>query len=201
MLWLGGFGDYLMLYRVAWIGGRLGGGKTCLAYALARYVARREGFGIISNIEAVGAARTFDRDQPVDRHVVVLDEAADFLDSYSGSSMNLLPAFKYARHFELCYLFPSIDPIQKRLRKLVVMAYSDMPTALLLGFRRVFLYRWWVGPDVDPPSKKDHVPHGWIVYVPGRSDWAYNGVHRGRGLTTLLIIKRLLQEMREAENE
>lgn len=62
--------DDLRAFRAAWIGGRMRGGKTSLAYAIAIDLSSRYGYQITGNVPSV-----FRRTAEVLRHtVVVLDE-------------------------------------------------------------------------------------------------------------------------------
>lgn len=203
VIW-GDFLELVELYRAVWISGRYGGGKTCLAYALARAVAHNR--QIVCNIPAAKVLRRFplnDVGRPqCSESIVLLDEAADHLDPMMAGSQNLLPAFRYARHQDIVYIFPSIDMIQKRLRKLIVRSWMDL-SFVLFGLFRVFLYRWWVGPELDPPfgKKSRFTAHGWILMIPSKRDWEYTSVHAGKGLTTSVIIRQLLSVVKELDNE
>lgn len=198
MLLMGDFASYLELYRACWIGGRYGGGKTALAYALARYFKRR-GYTLISNIPTFEGQRYWKDKQEPSQSVILLDEAAEYLDPYNPSGMRLLTAFRYARHQDNIFIFPSIDTVQKRLRKLIVYAFTEL-SPLALGITRVFLYRWWVGPDEQPPepSRKrfKFSSGGWILFAPGVNDWKYTSTHGGRGLTTGIILRQLLADVK-----
>jgi hypothetical protein len=72
-------------YRVAWIRGRYGIGKTLFAYYLWWRYFRRWGYRLFCNFQAVGAS-SLDELRPVDEHgrlraMLILDEGGDWLSS------------------------------------------------------------------------------------------------------------------------
>jgi hypothetical protein len=181
------FIEYVKQYRSVWITGRLGGGKTALATYVA-YVLAKEGYKIISNIRIDRAIR-LPNPQDFSRAVVVLDEAADFLDAYEFRN-ELLPAFKYLRHFDLICIFPCVDKIHSRLRKLIVERVFRLEALLPLPFP-VWIYRFWVGPDKW--RKKESIG-SYFVFIPPK--WlfrCYDSTHGGRGVTTLHVLKAMLE--------
>jgi hypothetical protein len=182
------FMEYVRLYRSVWFSGRLGGGKTSLAVYVAKQLAK-EGYKIISNIRVDGAIRV-PAPEDFSRAVIILDEAADFLDAYEFRN-DLIASFKYLRHFDLICLFPCTDKIHARLRKLIVERVFRFESLLPLPFP-IWLYRFWVGPDKW--RKKESIG-SYFVFVPPRGLFgAYDSTHGGRGVTTLHV----LRAMREA---
>jgi hypothetical protein len=182
------FMEYVKLYRSVWFSGRLGGGKTSLAVYVARMLAK-EGYKIISNIPVDGAIRVPD---PSDfsRAVIILDEAADFLDAYEFRN-ELLASFKYLRHFDLIVLLACTDKVHARLRKLIVERVFRLEALLPLP-TPIWLYRFWVGPD---RWKKKESIGSYFLFIPPLSLFrAYSSTHGGRGVTTLHV----LRAMREA---
>jgi hypothetical protein len=182
------FVEYVKEYRSVWITGRLGGGKTSLAAYIAHTLAK-EGYKIISNIRIQGAIRI---PQPVDfsRAVVILDEAADFLDAYEFRN-ELLASFKYLRHFDLICLFPCADKIHARLRKLIVERVFRLEALLPLPFP-IWIYRFWIGPGSF--SRATSI-YSYFAFIPTPGLFRlYDSTHGGRGVTTLHVLKA----MREA---
>jgi hypothetical protein len=182
------FLEYVKEYRSVWITGRLGGGKTSLAAYIAHTLAK-EGYKIISNIRIQGAIRT---PQPEDfsRAVVVLDEAADFLDAYEFRN-ELLASFKYLRHFDLICLFPCADKIHSRLRKLIVERVFRIEALLPLPLP-IWIYRFWIGPGSFSRSTSIY---SYFAFIPTPALFnLYDSTHGGRGVTTLHVLKA----MREA---
>jgi hypothetical protein len=110
------FFELLLAYRTLWIRGRLGGGKTLLAFAIADHLLKLGTFvNVASNVP-------HDYDRPVAsirRSVVVLDEAHQVLDSRAyGKNDKSYGA--YARKTDCIWLFPSVFPIDVRQRSLFV---------------------------------------------------------------------------------
>lgn len=178
------FLEYTQLYRSVWFKGRLGGGKTSLAYWVARYF-HKNGYRFISNIPARDSIRV-PCPEDFNSAVVLLDEAADFLDAYEFRN-ELVASFKYLRHFDLIFLFPCTDPIHRRLRKLVVERVFRFEA--LFPLPPIWLYRFWVGPAMDWPGKK--AIGGYFLFLPSRVFGHYASVHGGRGVTTLAILEAL----------
>jgi hypothetical protein len=182
------FIEYVKQYRSVWITGRLGGGKTALATYIA-YVLAKEGYKIISNIRIDGAIR-LPKPEDFSRAVVILDEAADFLDAYEFRN-ELLAAFKYLRHFDLICLFPCADKIHSRLRKLIVERIFRLEALLPLPFP-VWVYRYWIGPGSF--SRATSI-YSYFAFIPSsRLFRSYDSTHGGRNVTTLHVMK----SMREA---
>jgi hypothetical protein len=182
------FIEYVKQYRSVWITGRLGGGKTALATYVA-YVLAKEGYKIISNIRIDRAIR-LPKPDDFSRAVVILDEAADFLDAYEFRN-ELLAAFKYLRHFDLICLFPCADKIHSRLRKLIVERVFRLEALLPLPFP-IWVYRYWIGPGSF--SRATSI-YSYFAFIPTPSLLkSYDSTHGGRGVTTLHVMKA----MREA---
>jgi hypothetical protein len=181
------FMEYVKLYRSVWLSGRLGGGKTSLAVYVAKQLAK-EGYKIISNIHVDGAIRVPD---PSDfsRAVIILDEAADFLDAYEFRN-ELLASFKYLRHFDLIVLLACTDKVHARLRKLIVERVFRLEALLPLP-APVWLYRFWVGPDRW--KKKESIGSYFLFTPPSGLFRSYSSTHGGRGVTTLHVLKAMRQ--------
>jgi hypothetical protein len=182
------FMEYVKQYRSVWLAGRLGGGKTSLAVYVARMLAK-EGYRIISNIRVEGAIRV-PAPEDFSRAVVILDEAADFLDAYEFRN-ELLASFKYLRHFDLIVLLACTDKVHARLRKLIVERVFRLEALLPLP-TPIWLYRFWVGPDRW--RKKESIGSYFLFIPPAWLFKSYDSTHGGRGVTTLHVLKA----MREA---
>jgi hypothetical protein len=182
------FMEYVKQYRSVWLAGRLGGGKTSLAVYVARMLGK-EGYKIISNIRVDGAIR-FPAPEDFSRAVIILDEAADFLDAYEFRN-ELLASFKYLRHFDLIVLLACTDKVHARLRKLIVERVFRFESLLPLPFP-LWLYRFWVGPDKW--RKKESIGSYFLFIPPAWLFGSYDSTHGGRGVTTLHVLKA----MREA---
>jgi len=179
------------MYRAVYIAGRYGSGKTALAVALGRAL-QRQGYKFVSNIPVDGALMYWPDDEPIDHSVVLLDEAADFLDAYDfKEGRRLLAAFKYLRHWDIIVLMPCVDVVQKRIRKLVVRRVYDA-SWVSLGLATIWLYRY----DIADARKS---LGGYCWFLPSPRDFAYTSTHRGRGTTTINIVARLLQEARQSD--
>ncbi|MDW8069723.1 MAG: hypothetical protein RML46_12530 [Anaerolineae bacterium] len=182
--------EYVQLYRSVWLKGRLGGGKTSLAVYIARYLQSR-GYKFISNIPVEGAIR-LPSAADFSRAVVLLDEAADFLDAYEFKS-ELAASFKYLRHYDLVVLLPCTDPVHRRLRKLVVERVFRLEA--LLPVPPIWLYRFWVGPSMEWPGRKAIGGH--FLFLPNAVFGRYASTHGGRGVTTVAVLRALRQALVE----
>lgn len=187
------FLEYIRLYRSIWFKGRLGGGKTSLAVYVARLF-MKSGYKFISNIPAEGAIR-IPSPQDFSHAVVLLDEAADFLDAYEYKS-ELAASFKYLRHYDLVVLLPCTDPVHRRLRKLVVERVFRLEA--LLPIPPVWLYRFWVGPSMEWPGRK--AIGGYFVFFPEKIFGRYASTHGGRGVTTVAVLKALREALVEGSD-
>ena len=112
--------EYITLYRIVWIGGRLGFGKTALAFWLARYLLET-GLcdGIISNCPNILPVHIDKDDGTLYNRVVVYDEAWNDLDARTSMTNNRAYG-AYARKTGTYWVFPSVHPIDRRLRSVEI---------------------------------------------------------------------------------
>jgi len=111
----------LLAYRILWIRGRLGGGKTLLAVALAQHLIERHGFrGVISNFPTCLPQHPWRESHPDGRPrgvrgaVAIWDEAGLFLDRRSFMT-NDRGVGALLRKLDSVLLLPSVTPPDLRL--------------------------------------------------------------------------------------
>jgi len=111
----------LLAYRILWIRGRLGGGKTLLAVALAQHLIERHGFrGVISNFPTALPQHPWREMHPDGRPrgvrgaVCIWDEAGLFLDRRSFMT-NDRGVGALLRKLDSVLLLPSVTPPDLRL--------------------------------------------------------------------------------------
>lgn len=109
----------LTLFRLCWIRGRFGGGKTFLAVAIANELIKR-GIcdGAIANIPTRLKLPNW-RKNLIRRTAIVFDEAWLYLDNRT-SLTNDRSYGAFARKFETIWLLPSVIPLDKRVSFLAV---------------------------------------------------------------------------------
>lgn len=114
------FLEYVSLYRVVWIRGRLGFGKTALACLVADALLR-DGMadGVITNFPSVFPAHINKDDGTLTNRVIIYDEAWADLDART-SMTNDRSYSAYARKMNAFWLFPSVHPVDRRLRAIQV---------------------------------------------------------------------------------
>lgn len=109
------FLENIVAWRSAWIAGRLGGGKTLLAVAIAKW--------LIDHKLAQGAWTNFPCSLPradsIANCVFILDESWQFIDARLSRSMYTLYG-AWARKIGSFWLFPSIYPPDVRVRSVTV---------------------------------------------------------------------------------
>lgn len=125
-------------YRILWIGGRVGGHKTSLAYAIAeRYL--KEGYRLITNNMSVWADDlekcTLDENGHL-RAVVLLDEGG----LYFKSSKQIELIASYPAKMDVIYIIPSFWPPAQRAQILTCQPLFNLKAAGL----PVVVYRWRV---------------------------------------------------------
>jgi hypothetical protein len=122
---VGPFLQLLRAFRVVWLKGRFGGGKTLLSFALAEEFLRRGWVRYcLSNIGSVWCDRVEDvflRDTKLDAFVIV-DEAGQFL----RSSVQLDNYVAYSRMMNLFLILPSVMPVPVRARFMSVIRVWNM---------------------------------------------------------------------------
>jgi len=111
----------LAIFRLLWIRGRLGGGKTLLSFAIAQEMLKRGIVdGVISNVPHALPLPEWRELMPDGRHrlirgsCIVFDEAWTVLDNRT-SMANDRSYGAFARKLETYWLFPSVIPIDKRV--------------------------------------------------------------------------------------
>lgn len=123
-------------YRILWIGGRVGGHKTSLAYAIAeRYL--KEGYRLITNNKSVWADElekcTLDENGHL-RAVVLLDEGG----LYFKSSKQIELIASYPAKMDVIFIIPSFWPPTQRAQILTCQPLFNLKAAGL----PVVVYRW-----------------------------------------------------------
>lgn len=116
--------NYARNYRVCYIGGRYGGGKTALAFRLAYELCLRFEFRyILSNVSSIWCTppdRVVLRDGFVDA-VIVLDEGGMFLDDAASARQWLA----FLRKINVVLLVPSVLPPSLVMRRLSVQRLAN----------------------------------------------------------------------------
>lgn len=129
----GDFLEAVCAWRTCWIGGRLGGGKTLLAVAIADW--------LLENKMVDGVWANFPTTLPANstlwKNAFLLDESWQFLDSrVSHNTYTLYGA--WARKQASFWLFPSIFPPDNRVRMVSVTRVWQ----LLITPTPIWCYRW-----------------------------------------------------------
>lgn len=144
------FLEHLLLFRVCWIRGRLGGGKTLLSYAIAEHLMKMgQVEGVITNFPNVMPSAIKAEDGTLINRAIIFDEAWTHLDS-RDSLVNPREYGAYARKIDSYWLFPSVHQIDKRLRSVIVWRSAR------LDLFNVWIYRWSLELDYDEAS-------GWFL--------------------------------------
>lgn len=133
----------LLAYRVLWIRGRLGGGKTLLAVAIADELLKRHGFtGVIANFPHVLKPHNW-RERMDDGSVrgvrgavVVWDEAGVFIDRRTFAR-NDRGVGAFLRKLNNVLLLPSVIPVDIRLSY-----FSVQREVRVSAFGERWRYRW-----------------------------------------------------------
>lgn len=138
-------------YRIVWISGRFGGGKTSLALELARSFLK-EGYHLISNI------RTVWRDDLVDvvadekfslKTVFVLDEGGLLLED----NREIKKIVAYAAKMDIVLLIPSVFPPPRLASSFIIQPVFNL-SAIGLPF---IYYKW----EIKMGMWKDT---GWFIW-------------------------------------
>jgi hypothetical protein len=112
--------NYARNYRVCYIGGRYGGGKTALAFRLAYDLCLSFGFRyILSNVASVWCTppdRVVLRDGVYADAVIILDEGGMYLDNAHDARQWLA----YLRKLNVVLLVPSVLPPSRLMQRLTV---------------------------------------------------------------------------------
>ncbi len=166
------------MYRVLWIQGRYGGGKTALAFRLA-YELLNSGFSryLISNCRSVWSDSMDDvtvRDGAYLDACIILDEGGLFL--RTGKDTEDFLAFM--RKFNIVLLIPSVRPpsrsvcqlsVQRvlNLRKLALPAWLYRCNLRYENIRENYWFLWWWPSEIFGIYDTRDVP----VDDAGVSDW------------------------------
>lgn len=133
----------LSMFRVCWLRGRVGGGKTLLACVLAEhFLTAGLVDGVVANFPTVYPTSIVADDGLLFNRAVIFDESWELLDSRT-SLTNPREYGAYSRKMGTYWLFPSVYPIDKRLRAVIVWRAS-VSTVL-----PIWIYRWELGLDYD----------------------------------------------------
>lgn len=124
-------------YRLCWISGRFGGGKTSIAYRFAQEYLKR-GYRLVSNNLSVWAddISTVDFDGYHLRAVILLDEGGLWFKV--GSQVEMIAS--YAAKMDCIYLFPSFWPPTRKAQVVVVQPLWNLKATGL----PLIMYRWRV---------------------------------------------------------
>lgn len=147
------FIENVLLFRVCWFRGRLGGGKTSGCVALAYELMRmRVVDGCVSNFPTVLPPYLRRDDGTLFDRVVIFDEAWQMLDS-RRSLVNANEYGAFARKMNAYWLFPSVHPVDKRVRSVTVWRSAT------LFNDTVWVYRWML--DLDYTDDDG----GWFLII------------------------------------
>lgn len=127
-------------YRLCWISGRFGGGKTSLAFYIAGTVWAAKGYRIVTNTKSIWAD-DFETMDFADKHghlkaVVLLDEGG--LEFKASRQVEQIAA--YARKMDCIYILPSFWPPVKRAQ---VLTCQPVFSFMLIGIPLI-VYKWTV---------------------------------------------------------
>jgi hypothetical protein len=112
--------SYLQMFRVVWIKGRVGFGKTALSVYLAKALLDAQLVdGVISNFPTILPAHIHDDDGTLFNRVVLFDEAWQFVDNRTSIS-NERGYGAFSRKYGCIFLLPSVQPVDKRLRQITI---------------------------------------------------------------------------------
>lgn len=157
--------NYSWLYRMVWLSGRFGGGKTSLAVAVAvwlcqrnyaRYIASNIKLALGREVARVSASelRRVSCEGPVYRDTVILmDEAWTVLGKGVGRK-TVVDWLAYMRKGNNFLIMPSVLPL---VNEVTVLRAERVFNGLQLGVP-VWLYRWHLG------DYKRGGDRGWYVF-------------------------------------
>lgn len=181
----GGFVELLHAYRLLWVRGRYGAGKTAVAFKLAEYFLRREGYRLITNVPSIWSdGRPALEDSGMLHAVVIMDEAG--LGLKVKSQLEAMAA--YARKMDCIYIFPSFFPPVRAAQVVTVQpAFQFTPIGLPLV---VYEYRVSLG------SFKDR---GWFWWWFPAETWGIYSTNSPEGGIDELVnyMAQKVQEFRQ----
>lgn len=125
-------------YRLVWIMGRFGGGKTALSYRIAQEFLEHD-YRLISNNKSVWSDDMSKVDLLPDGHlksVVILDEGG--LEFKASKQIEMVAA--YAAKMDCIYIIPSFFPPSKSAQVLVIQPLFNFKAAGI----PIIVYRWRV---------------------------------------------------------
>ena len=136
----------ILAFRNLWIRGRLGGGKTLLAFAIADELIKRKLVrgGVVANVPhclPLHDWREILEDgtrRGLRGAIIIFDEAWQIIDA-RNSMMNPRNYGAFARKMDTIWIYPSVYPIDKR-QSYLYAERTQIYTLPLLG--QIWRYRW-----------------------------------------------------------
>lgn len=112
--------SYIQMFRIVWIKGRVGFGKTALSVYIAKAMLDVGlADGVVSNFPSILPCHIFEDDGTLFNRVIVFDEAWQFVDNRTSIS-NERGYGAFARKYGSYFLLPSVQPVDRRLRAIIV---------------------------------------------------------------------------------
>lgn len=143
--------EYITMFRVCAIMGRVGFGKTGLAWILADKMLKAGLVkGVITNFPSVFPSSVGEKDDgTLLNRVVIFDEGWQELDARSWNTNDTDSYGGFARKFGMYWLFPSVFPVDKRLRAIEIRPLHRNP------FTNSATWGWKVatGERVEPSGR------------------------------------------------
>ena len=132
----GSFLPLLTSYRMLWIGGRYGGGKTSFAIKLSEEYLKR-GYRLFTNIGCVWADEEIKlNDEGKLKAIIIIDEAGMFL----KVRQQVEAVVAYAAKMDAIYMFPSFFPPPRAAQVLTVQPlFNFLSTGI-----PIIVYKWRV---------------------------------------------------------
>lgn len=134
----GGFLQLCQSYRLIWIGGRFGGGKTSFSFRLAQEFLE-QGYRLITNTQSIWSDKWSDVQLDPDgmlHAVVIMDEAG--LGLKANKQVEAMAA--YANKMDIIYFFPSFFP---PIRAAQVVTIQPVFGFINIGIPLI-VYKWRV---------------------------------------------------------
>jgi len=126
----------LQAYRLCWINGRFGSGKTSVAYMLARHYLE-DGYRLITNNRCIWADdmnKVLPREDGKLKAVIILDEGG--LEFKANRQIEMVAA--YAAKMDVIYIIPSYFPPCRAAQVMTVQAVFNFKSAAI----PVIFYKW-----------------------------------------------------------
>lgn len=156
---LGGYEaiSYLKNFRLLWIQGRYGSGKTALAFRLAHELLKYHGYRyLLSNLDSVWTDDISQVEYRQDKAgnkfldaVVILDEGGLFLETGRDAKAFMVGL----RKLNVCIIIPSIQPVATRMQYLSVIRE--------LNFQRFGIPVWWYSVRLAYGGEKTKINFYW----------------------------------------